>query len=197
MEKFFPIKQITIKQNDQPWLDSYTRLLLRKKNRNYGLFTKINASYLKSLNNPDCPQETVTRLNAKREKAEIKSKSSNTESKKANLRAKNAFFNTVNATMQNYEIYLILRIVGVCFWILWIKIRVIIYLFHFEFVNILHLYLDLYLRRWMWVPAVRGDLYFLIKSEAEAFGPTAIEARAPLEICISDSNLHPTHSTFE
>ena len=104
VEKFVPIKQITIKQNDQPWLNSYTRLLLRKKNRNYSLFTKINASYLKSLNNPDCPQETVTRLKAKREKAEIKSKSSNTESKKANLRAKNAFFNTVNATMQNHEI---------------------------------------------------------------------------------------------
>ena len=104
VEKFVPIKQIVIKQNDQPWLNSYTRLLLRKKNRNYSLFTKVNTAYLTALNNPDCPQETVTRLNIKREKAGIKSKSANNESKRANLRAKNAFFNTVNATMQNYEI---------------------------------------------------------------------------------------------
>ena len=104
VEKFVPIKQIVIKQNDQPWLNSYTRLLLRKKNRNYSIFTKVNASYLNAFNNPDCPQEIVTRLKDKREKAGIKSRSSNIESKKANLRAKNAFFNTVNATMQNYEI---------------------------------------------------------------------------------------------
>ena len=33
-----------------------------------------------------------------------KVKRSSNESTKANLRAKNAFFNTVNSTMQNYEI---------------------------------------------------------------------------------------------
>ena len=104
VEKFVPTKLIIIKPNDQPWLNSYTRLLLRKKNRNYSIFTKTNASYLKSLNNPTVTQENVTRLKAKRDKADTKSKSSNIESKKANLRAKNAFFNTVNATMQNYEI---------------------------------------------------------------------------------------------
>ena len=33
--KFIPKKQINIIPNDQPWVNSYTRLLMRRKNRNY------------------------------------------------------------------------------------------------------------------------------------------------------------------
>ena len=33
--KYVPVKTIVIKPNDQPWVNSYTRLLMRKKNRNY------------------------------------------------------------------------------------------------------------------------------------------------------------------
>ena len=34
-KQFIPVKEITIKATDQPWVNSYTRLLMRKKNRNY------------------------------------------------------------------------------------------------------------------------------------------------------------------
>ena len=49
-------------------------------------------------------EELVTRLREKKSRASRKARSSANASTKANLRAKNAFFNTVNATMQNYEI---------------------------------------------------------------------------------------------
>ena len=50
----------------------------------------------------------------------------------------------------------------------------------------------------MWLPGRLGDLYFLIKIPAEAFSAIRARARpAPLQICISDSDLHPTHSDFE
>ena len=41
--KFIPCKSITIRQQDQPWTNTYTRLLLRnKKNCNYRLFKQAN-----------------------------------------------------------------------------------------------------------------------------------------------------------
>ena len=49
-------------------------------------------------------EEIVTRLREKKNRASKKARASANSSTKANLRAKNAFFNTVNATMQNYEI---------------------------------------------------------------------------------------------
>ena len=48
--KFIPTKEITIRPNDQPWTNSYTRLLIRSKNRNYHLFKKnINKICKKNL----------------------------------------------------------------------------------------------------------------------------------------------------
>ena len=38
--KFVPTKEVTIREHDQPWTNTYTRLLLRKKNRNYSFFQK-------------------------------------------------------------------------------------------------------------------------------------------------------------
>jgi len=60
--KFIPVKNVMIRANDQPWVNSYTRLLLRKKNRNYQLFKKINSKYLDAKANPETPPEFVTRL---------------------------------------------------------------------------------------------------------------------------------------
>ena len=102
--KYVPIKQVVVKPTDQPWMSSYTRLLLRKKNRNYRIFKKINSNFLSVIGKHDYCEELVTRLRDKKNRAHKRARISSNESTKANLRAKNAFFNTVNATMQNYEI---------------------------------------------------------------------------------------------
>ena len=102
--KFVPIKTITINPRDQPWVNSYTRLLMRKKNRNYRIFKKVNSQLFSVMNKHGVSEELVTRLTDKKNCASKRARSSSNESTKANLRAKNAFFNTVNATMSNYEI---------------------------------------------------------------------------------------------
>ena len=103
-KQFVPIKTITINPRDQPWVNSYTRLLMRKKNRNYRIFKKVNSQLFSVLNKQGVSEELVTRLKDKQNRASRRARSSSNESTKANLRAKNAFFNTVNATMSNYEI---------------------------------------------------------------------------------------------
>jgi hypothetical protein len=45
-EKFIPTKQITIRPTDQPWTNAFTRLLLRRKSRNYLIFKKASISHL-------------------------------------------------------------------------------------------------------------------------------------------------------
>ena len=57
-----------------------------------------------TLNKHNRSEELVTRLRNKKDHAFLKAKRSSNESTKANLRAKNAFFNSVNSTMQNYDI---------------------------------------------------------------------------------------------
>ena len=103
-KQFIPIKTITIKATDQPWVNSYTRLLMRKKNRNYRIFKKVNSELLSVLSNQGFSEELVTRLREKKSRASQKARSSDNASTKANLMAKNAFFIKVNATMQNYKI---------------------------------------------------------------------------------------------
>ncbi len=102
--KFVPTKKVVMKPTDQPWLCSYTRLLIRRKNRNYQFFKKVNCQYRSSINNPNISEETVTRLKNKKDKAHSKFRSASNESNKANRRAKQAFFNSVNATMHNSSI---------------------------------------------------------------------------------------------
>ena len=77
---------------------------MRKKNRNYHIFKKVNSAFVSLLNKQGHSEELVTRLREKKCRASKRARVSANESSKANLRAKNAFFNTVNATMQNYEI---------------------------------------------------------------------------------------------
>ena len=102
--KFIPVKNVMIRANDQPWVNSYTRLLLRKKNRNNQLFKKINSKYLDAKANPETPPEIVTRLLLKREQASKKSQIAMKQSTNANTRAKKNFFNSVSSTMHNCNI---------------------------------------------------------------------------------------------
>ena len=102
--KFIPRKTVTVRPSDQPWVNSYTRLLLRKKNRNYQFYKKVNSHYLNSISGNDFSAKIVTRLGSKRSKAENAYKLSNFESNNANRRAKQTFFNTITATMHNHNI---------------------------------------------------------------------------------------------
>ena len=102
--KFLPTKKVAIKEADQPWVNSYTRLLLRKKNRNYQFYKKICKKYLYFSSFPDQNPDIVTRLADKKKKALNNCKISDRESFNANRRAKKSFFNTVNSTMKNREI---------------------------------------------------------------------------------------------
>ena len=98
-QKFVPSKTIVIRVSDQPCVNSYTRLLLRKKNRNYQFYKKVNNSYLTALSNHGDNSQVVTRLFEKRKLAQSKANISSQESTSANRRAKQAFFNTVTSTM--------------------------------------------------------------------------------------------------
>ena len=44
--KSVPSKTICIRPTDESWTNTYTRLLLRKKNQNYQLFKRANSKYL-------------------------------------------------------------------------------------------------------------------------------------------------------
>ena len=103
-EKFVPVKTVVIRPTDPPWVNSYTRLLLRKKNRNYAFFKKIKTQYHNAIARPGLSHENITRLTAKLNSAESKSKVADKESTKANRRAKQAFFNSVSSTMHNSRI---------------------------------------------------------------------------------------------
>ena len=99
--QFVPIKTVIIRPMDAPWCNSYTRLLLRKKNRNYQIYRKYETDYLKVFNSNNQKPEIVTRCLNRRNKAFEKSRESANESLKANRRVKAAFANTVNATLNN------------------------------------------------------------------------------------------------
>ena len=102
--KFVPVKTIHIRPNDQPWSNSYTRLLLRKKNRNYSLYKKINLEYDLVSSQGDIGPEILTRYLTKRNKAYNKSREAANKSNVANRRAKYAFYNSVNSTMNDCNI---------------------------------------------------------------------------------------------
>ena len=102
-EQFVSTKQITIRPCDQPWVNSYTRLLLRKKNKNYQLFKKDMSKLANAVSKSYSP-ELVTRLSDKKQKSYKRYRSAANESCKGNRRAKLAFFNSVNSTMHNCSI---------------------------------------------------------------------------------------------
>ena len=102
-ELFVPTKQITIRPCDQPWVNSYTRLLLRKKNRNYHIFKRDSCKLTNAISKDSSP-ELVTRLSDKKQSSYKRYRSAANESCKGNRRAKLAFYNSVNATMQSSNI---------------------------------------------------------------------------------------------
>ena len=101
ISKFIPTKTVTMRPFQAPWTNTYTRLLLRKKNRNYSIYKKYEFDYRKILSNPHPNQQIKTRLLNKRNSAFKKSRQSANESSKANRRAKNAYSNTVNSLLVN------------------------------------------------------------------------------------------------
>ena len=102
--KFVPCKKVIIRPLDQPWSNKYTRLLLRRKNRNYQFYKKINADYNSLLNNNNTPPEILTKYLNKKNKAFAKSREAANASNIANRRVKSAFYNSVNCIMNNHEI---------------------------------------------------------------------------------------------
>ena len=60
-DQFVPIKTITIRPTDEPWCNSYTRLLLRKKNRNYQIYKTYETDYTNILTSNNPKPEIVTR----------------------------------------------------------------------------------------------------------------------------------------
>ena len=103
-DKFVPQKWVVIRPGSIPWCNRYTRLLMRKKNRNYRFFKKVTVQHCNALQDINTTEETLTKLYNKKNKAHKNFKTSSKESSKANLRVKNAFFNSVNSTMCNNEI---------------------------------------------------------------------------------------------
>ena len=104
LDRFVPKKTITLRETDAPWCNSFTRLLLRKKNRNYLFYKKCDLDYRNGLNDPNISSETITKLLTKRNKAWEKSREAANNSSKFNRRAKLDFYNNVNCTMRNFSI---------------------------------------------------------------------------------------------
>ena len=103
-DQFIPVKTITIRPSDAPWCNSYTRLLLRKKNRNYQIYKRYETDYKKLLNLNNSQPEIATRYLNRRNKALEKSRQSVNESCKANRHVQISYNNTVNSLLNNPSI---------------------------------------------------------------------------------------------
>ena len=101
---FVPCKTVLIRQVDQCWSNTFTRLLLRKKNRNYQLYKKACVNYEHVISQPNTPPDIITKYLARKNKAYLKSRNAANESTKANRRAKTALYSSVNSTMNNFNI---------------------------------------------------------------------------------------------
>ena len=99
--KFVPCKSVLIKPTDKSWCNSFTHLLLRKKNRNYQFYKKCELDYQNILKQPNAAPELVTCLLNERIKAHNKTREAANDSSKANRRAKAAFHDHINNTLRN------------------------------------------------------------------------------------------------
>ena len=68
-DQFVPKKTVFVKPHLIPWCNTYTRLLLRKKNRHYKFFKKVSEKYSTSINNHNIPQKICTQLLNKKVKS--------------------------------------------------------------------------------------------------------------------------------
>ena len=100
-QTFIPSKTMVIRPLDQSWSNNFTRLLLRKKNRNYIFMKKCELDYHNYIKQQNASPEIVSRLINRKNKASQKSREAANDSLKANRRAKTAYFNTVNETLRN------------------------------------------------------------------------------------------------
>ena len=66
-QKFIPSKTINIRHNIPPWSNTFTRLLLKKKNRNYHLSRKAANLYEMKKQSNSTSKEVLTRLRKKKE----------------------------------------------------------------------------------------------------------------------------------
>ena len=102
--QFVTSKVIKIRPYTVPWTNSNTRLLMRKKNRNYCIFKRNKTKYLVAVSDNNIHEPQLTRLKTKMEKAHSKSASSSNMYKYADKRSKISFFNSVNSTLNNNNI---------------------------------------------------------------------------------------------
>ena len=93
LDQFVPQKVICFRPDDPPWLNSYTRLLLRKKNCNYRLFKTAAKNLANAISNPHKSQEYITILVNKKSKANKNSRVTANKSTKANRRVQSVFYN--------------------------------------------------------------------------------------------------------
>ena len=102
--QFVTTRLIKVRQDTVPWTNAYTRLLLRKKNRNYYIFKRNKTKYLYAASDNNIQDSQLTRLKTKMENSHKKSSSSSNMYKYADKRSKISFFNSVNSTLNNNNI---------------------------------------------------------------------------------------------
>ena len=102
--KFVATKQISLKPDSVPWTNAYTKLLLRKKNRNYYIFKKIKSKFLSAEADGSLSNDDITRLKNKMDNSHTRSVSASNRYSFADKRSKSAFFHSVNSTMNNNNI---------------------------------------------------------------------------------------------
>ena len=102
--KFVHSKQVTVRPQAPAWSNTYTRLLQRRKNRNYTFYKQARTKYMTVSSNTDSNPDTITTLFNKQARAHLQSNESRNASTNANKRAKANFFNSINSTMNNPSI---------------------------------------------------------------------------------------------
>lgn len=102
--QFVPSRTVAIKPDTPPWCNTYTRLLLRKKNRNYSLFKKASKKLSVAEQDETQEQEYITRIRNKKIKLHKNARVAANESLKANRRVKQVFYNSINNLMNNHEV---------------------------------------------------------------------------------------------
>ena len=91
---FVPKKVVSLKPQSIPWCNLYTRLLLRKKNRNYKYFKQVSEKFSKMSNDKNTSPDVLTQLLLKKEKVHSNFKIASKESQKAKKGQK------IHSTMQ-------------------------------------------------------------------------------------------------
>ena len=92
--RLVPSKLITIRESDQPWLNKFTCLLIRKKNRNYALLRRATVKLTTANSTPNVSPDFITQLTNKKNTCYNKYREYLKDSSTANRRTK-LFFSTL------------------------------------------------------------------------------------------------------